>query len=188
LALAGVSGWTIDIPGLGRSNGLPAAAVDLSDGPHRGTLYVNWIDERNGDPDVFLLYSRDGGETWTGPVRVNDDPVGNGKAQFFTWMAVDPVDGAVNVVFHDRRGYDGTTTGLTMARSVDGGRTFVNHPVGQKPFETYPDVFFGDYNGISAYGGRVVAVYPHFTAPDALAVSAVLFRFEPGTQAADLAE
>lgn len=181
-------GWDIEIPGLGRSNGLPVVAVDLSEGPHGGTLYVNWIDERNGDPDVFLLYSRDGGSTWSEPVRVNDDPVGNGKAQFFTWMAVDPVDGSVNVVFHDRRAYSGTTTGISMARSVDGGQTFVNYPVEQAPFETRPDVFFGDYNGIAAFGGRVVAVYPHFGAGDALAVSAALFRFVPGTQSAYLNE
>lgn len=46
---------------------------------------------------MFLLASRDGGRTWGAPVRVNDDP--KGAAQMFTWMAVDPVDGSVNIVF-----------------------------------------------------------------------------------------
>ena len=62
---------------------------------------------------------------------MNDDPVGNGAAQFFTWMAVDPVDGSVNVVFYDRRDLAGTLTGLTLARSTDGGQTFVNHQIDQ---------------------------------------------------------
>jgi len=95
-------GWDLPVPGLQRHNGLPVVGVDLSPGPARGSLYVNWIDERNGDPDVFVIASRDGGATWGSPVRVNDDAQGNGKAQLFTWMAVDPIDGAINVVFYDR--------------------------------------------------------------------------------------
>ena len=70
-----------------------------------GTLYVNFIDERNGDTDVFLLASRTAAGRGHAPVRVNDDP--KGAAQMFTWMAVDPADGAINMVFHDRRGLTG---------------------------------------------------------------------------------
>jgi len=170
-------GWDIDVPGVDRHNGMPVTGVDVSDGPHRGTLYVNWIDQRNGDPDVFAMASRDGGRTWSQPVRVNDDPVGDSAAQLFTWMAVDPVDGSVNVVFLDRRGLKGTDTGVTVARSEDGGRTFVNHHVDQPPFTMRADVFYGDYNGIAAYGGHVVAAYPRFEADGSLSVAAALFDF-----------
>jgi len=175
-------GWDIEIPGISRHNGMPVTGVDHSDGPYRGSLYVNWIDERNGDPDVFTIVSRDGGDTWSRPLRVNDDPVGNGAAQFFTWMAVDPVDGSVNVAFYDRRDLAGTLTGLTLARSTDGGQTFVNHQIDQEPFESSPDVFFGDYINISAHGGLVVPTYVHFIGETQLAVSVALFRFKPGTQ------
>ncbi|MEJ2677793.1 MAG: sialidase family protein [Gemmatimonadota bacterium] len=168
-------GWDIAVPGVDRHNGMPVTGVDLSQGPNRGTLYVNWIDQRNGDPDVFVMASRDGGETWSKPVRVNDDPVGDGAAQMFTWMAVDPVDGSVNVVFLDRRGLKGTQTAVTVARSEDGGRTFVNHHVDQPPFTMHADVFYGDYNGIAAYGGHVVAAYPRFEKDGSLAVAAALF-------------
>ena len=71
---------------------------------------------------------------------------------------MDPADGSVNVVFYDRRGLEGTLTGLTLARSVDGGRTFVNHRVGHKPFACQDKVFMGDYIGLAAQGGRVVTV------------------------------
>lgn len=175
-------GWDFEMPGLDRANGMPVTAVDLSQGPQRGTLYVNWIDARNGDPDVFVAASHDGGETWTQPVRVNDDPIRNGKAQFFTWLAVDPVDGSLNVAFYDRHDTTGTLTGLTFARSTDGGRTFVNYKINQTPFACDPKVFFGDYLGVAAYGGRVVAAYMHFTSDKDLALSAALFRFKPGTQ------
>jgi hypothetical protein len=175
-------GWDFSVEGLTRSNGMPVTGVDLSNGPNKGTLYVNWIDARNGDPDVFLMSSKDGGETWTSPVRVNDDPVKNGKVQFFTWMAVDPVDGSINVVFYDRRDTDGSQTRLTVARSVDGGKSFVNHKVDVAPFAVNSRVFFGDYGGISAYDGRVVPAFMHFVSDSNLAISVALFRFKPGTQ------
>ncbi|PYS49761.1 MAG: glycosyl hydrolase [Acidobacteria bacterium] len=175
-------GWDFPMPGLDRANGMPVTGVDLSNGPHKGTLYVNWIDERNGDLDVFVASSSDGGETWTQPVRVNDDPLKNGKAQFFTWMAVDPVDGSVNTVFYDRRDTEGTMTRLTMARSTDGGRTFVNHKIDLAPFSCNERVFFGDYSGIAAYDGRVVPIFMHFVDERRLAVSVALFKFKPGTQ------
>src|ERR1043166_9434968 len=129
-----------------------------------------------------LMYSRDGGDNWSQPVRVNDDPIKNGKEQFFTWMSVDPIDGSLNVVFYDRRDTSGSTTGVTLARSVDGGRTFVNRKIDVKPFAPNPHIFFGDYSSISAYGGRVVPVFMHFDDDKKLVVSVALFKFKPGTQ------
>lgn len=175
-------GWDFSVEGLTRSNGMPVTGVDLSNGPNKGTLYVNWIDARNGDPDVFLMSSRDGGDTWTSPVRVNDDPLKNGKVQFFTWMTVDPVDGSINIIFYDRRDTEGTQTRVTVARSVDGGKSFVNHKVDLPPFPVNSNVFFGDYGSISAYNGRVVPAFMHFVNDSSLAISVALFRFKPGTQ------
>ncbi|MEW6323041.1 MAG: sialidase family protein [Acidobacteriota bacterium] len=176
-------GWDLPVAGLQRHNGMPVTAVDISDGPRRGTVYVNFIDERNGNPDVFVTSSSDGGATWRVPVKVNDDE--GRAAQLFTWLAVDPVDGSVNVVFHDRRHAppgQPTMTGVTLARSVDGGRTFVNIPLPVEFFDCCArSGFFGDYNGIDAYGGRVVAVFPVLTADGRQAVQAAVARFTPGT-------
>jgi len=175
-------GWDFSVEGLDRANGMPVTGVDLSNGPDKGTLYLNWIDARNGDPDVFIASSRDGGETWSAPVRANDDPLKNGKVQFFTWMSVDPIDGSVNMVFYDRRDTEGALTKLTLARSVDGGRSFVNYKIDVPAFVCDPKVFFGDYSGISAYNGQVVPIFMHFTTDKKLAVSVALFHFKPGTQ------
>jgi hypothetical protein len=174
-------GWDLPVPGLERHNGMPVTAVDVSSGRHRGTIYVNWIDERNGDPDVFVASSTDGGGTWSAPVRVNDDA--KGHTQMLTWLAVDPVDGALNVIFHDRRGQQGTMTGVTLARSVDGGKTFRNHAVPVTPFDCCAKSgFFGDYNAIDAYGGLVVAAFPVLTPTGQQKVQAAVARFHPGTQ------
>ena len=45
-------GWDQTIPGIGRVNGMPVTQVDHSQGPHRGRIYINWTDTRNGDTDV----------------------------------------------------------------------------------------------------------------------------------------
>ncbi len=174
-------GWDLPLPGVERHNGMPVTATDVSTGPHKGSVYVNFIDERNGDTDVFLLASRDGGTTWAAPVRVNDDP--KGAAQMFTWLAVDQSDGSLNVIFHDRRGLTGTMTGVTLARSIDGGRTFVNHALPVEPFDCCArSSFFGDYNGVDAVNGRVVAVFPVLTPSGQQRIMAATMRFLPGTQ------
>jgi hypothetical protein len=175
-------GWDFSIEGLSRANGMPVTGVDLSNGPNKGTLYVNWIDARNGDPDVFVMSSKDRGDTWSSPVRINDDPLKNGKAQFFTWMSVDPADGSINILFYDRRDGSGTQTRVTLARSVDGGHSFVNHKIDLAPFNANSRVFFGDYGGISAYQGRVVPAFMHFVNEGSLAISVALYRFKLGTQ------
>ena len=177
-----VGGWDHDVEGIGRANGMPVTAVDHSEGPHRGNIYVNWVDERNGDKDVFIITSSDQGETWSSPIRVNDDEVGNGKDQFFTWMAVDPTDGSINVAFYDRRQCEGTGTRLTLARSIDGGQSFKNFALSEQPeFECQPRAFFGDYLGIDAHQGRVAMAYMHFLDSSRLAVSCGVFDFKPGT-------
>lgn len=171
-------GWDMEISGINRANGLPVTATDVSDGDYRGSVYINWVDQRHGDPDVFLAYSRDRGESWSDPIRVNGDPRGNGKEQFFSWMAVDPTDGAIYIAYYDRAGLDGTQTSLTLSRSTDGGQSFNHYSVDQSPFSTQSDIFFGDYLGIDAYGGKVVIGYQHFTGPDELSLSASIFRFK----------
>ncbi|MBE0645799.1 MAG: exo-alpha-sialidase [Bacteroidetes bacterium] len=152
-------GWDIDISGISRSNGLPVTVADISSSSYRGNVYVNWVDQRHGDPDVFVATSTDQGETWSAPIRVNDDAIGNGRDQFFTWATVDPLTGELWVVFHDRRRYGSDSTDVSIAHSSDGGQTFVNERLSDLAFYPSPMVFFGDYNGIAAYGGRVRPIW-----------------------------
>jgi hypothetical protein len=140
---------------LERANGFPQIAID----PKSRRLYVTWTDYRNGDLDVFCSTSGDGGKKWSAPVRVNNDPVHDGADQFFQWLAVDPVDGAANVIFYDRRGDPrNRKQTVTLARSTDGGSSFQNYAWTNEPFEA-GGVFFGDYSGIAAWGGRVYGVW-----------------------------
>lgn len=140
---------------LDRANGFPQIAVD----PQSRRLFVTWSDYRNGDLDVFCSTSADEGKTWSAPVRVNNDAVHNGADQFFQWLAVDPTDGTANVLFYDRRGdLRNQTQIVVLARSTNGGLSFQNYAWTSEPFEV-GGVFFGDYSGIAAWGGRVYGVW-----------------------------
>lgn len=152
-------GWAIDIPGIYRANGMPVTKCDLSGGPHRGTIYVNWADQRNGadDTDIYLSKSTDGGQTWSDPARVNDDTTKT--HQFFTWMDIDLSTGYLYFVFHDRREHTDEHTDVYMAWSTDGGNTFKNEKISESPFLPNKKVFFGDYNNIWAQAGVVRPVW-----------------------------
>lgn len=146
---------------LERANGFPEIAID----PKGNRLYVTWSDYRNGDLDVFLASSDDRGKRWSSPVRVNNDPIHNGAEQFFQWLAVDPTDRSVNVIFYDRRiDPQNRKQIVVLARSTDGGRTFDNYAWTDEPFEA-SGVFFGDYSGLAAYGGRVYGVWTEKSNP-----------------------
>jgi len=152
-------GWAYDIPGIYRANGMPVTTCDTSGGPYHGTIYINFSDQRNGpdDTDVWLVKSTDGGNTWTEPKRVNDDPPG--RHQFFTWMAIDQTNGYLWFVYYDRRNYENNNTDVYMARSADGGETFTNFPVSETPFLPSSNIFFGDYTNITAHDNVVRPVW-----------------------------
>lgn len=152
-------GWDYAIPGIYRANGLPITVCDLSGGENHGTIYINWSDQRYGedDTDVWLVKSTDGGDTWSEPIRVNDDPPG--KQQFFTWMAVDQVTGYVHFVYYDRRAYDDNNTDVYMAFTKDGGNTFTNYKVSEEPFLPNSNVFFGDYNNLSVHNDVIRPIW-----------------------------
>jgi hypothetical protein len=143
-------------------HGFPSIAVDLSGGARTGRIYVTWSDARNGDDDVFLSSSSNGGSSWTPPVRVNDDPLHNGKLQYWPWLSVDD-RGDLSLIFYDTRNtVDNTIFEAYLAKSSDGGATFVNERLSSEPSPANTpnsDVRFGDYIGIDAWGSKIVPVW-----------------------------
>jgi len=154
-----VGGWAYDIPGISRCNGLPITCTDLSKGPHRGTIYINFSDQRNGkdDTDIWLVKSTDNGNSWSSPIRVNDDTTQT--HQFLTWMTIDQVTGYVYIVFYDRRDYTDNNTDVYMAMSKDGGETFKNIKISESPFKPNSSIFFGDYTNVSAHNNVIRPIW-----------------------------
>jgi hypothetical protein len=118
--------------------------ADKRGGAFADDLYLVMSDNRNGtrasaNTDVFLFVSKNGGSTWIGPTRVNDDtsvqpanrdcnrpappacPAGNsGSDQWFPWADISK-DGDLNVVFYDRRlDRDSLATEWPTSRTVRG--------------------------------------------------------------------
>jgi hypothetical protein len=144
-----------EVTGVYRVGGFPQIAMD----PKGETLYICWSDYRNGDIDVFIAKSLDRGKHWSRPVRVNDDPLHDGRDQFLQWMAVDPITGAVYVQFYDRRRDPANTKmGFTLARSTDEASTFTNYAWTGNEFEG-KGAFLGDYTWLTAYGNRVFGAW-----------------------------
>jgi len=152
-------GWDFDVSGIYRCNGLPVTACDTSQSQYRGNIYINWSDQRNGtgNTDIFFVKSTDGGNTWTSPLKVNDD--NSNRHQFFTWMTIDQTTGAIYIVFYDRRNTSGNETEVYVARSTNGGETFTNFKVSQSSFTPSSGVFFGDYTNIAAFNKKVYPIW-----------------------------
>jgi hypothetical protein len=137
-----------------RVNSYGNIVADRRGGAFADDLYVVIDDNRNGTPassnvDVFYLRSTDGGVTWIGPTRVNDDRsvappnrdcgrtegniatgtgvnaacggvVDYGNDQWFPWIDVSP-SGTLNVGFFDRRlDKDSTASEWPTSRSRPG--------------------------------------------------------------------
>ena len=153
-------GWDFDVSGISRANGLPVTACDTgSASQYNGNIYINWSDQRNGatNTDVFFVKSTDDGNTWSSPLKVNDD--NTTRHQFFTWMTIDQTTGFIYCCFYDRRNTTGAATDMYVARSTDGGDTFENFKVSESSFTPNSGVFFGDYTNIAAYNRMIYPIW-----------------------------
>jgi len=130
-------------------------------------LYVAWSDGRNGDLDVFLRRSTDGGRSWAEPVQVNANTRGDGTGQYLPRVAVAP-GGRVDVLFLDRsRDPSNVMAHATLATSGDGGRSFQAVTLSSKAFDSRvgfaanprlePD--FGSRLGLSSTDDQALAAW-----------------------------
>ncbi|OLE24102.1 MAG: hypothetical protein AUG49_14195 [Catenulispora sp. 13_1_20CM_3_70_7] len=111
--------------------------------------------EAKVNSDIVLFRSTDGGNSYTGPVRVNRDRTRND--QFQPWMAVTP-KGQLDILYFDkRRDPQNFFLGETLSRSNNGGRTFKDVRVDHRMWDprVNPPIsvsgqFIGDYQGIVA--------------------------------------
>jgi hypothetical protein len=133
-----------------RNLSLPIMAV----GPN-GELYVTYADYVGEQADIKLIRSLDGGATWSGPRRVNQDT--GDHDQFQPYVRVTR-RGQVNVFFFDRRfDPDNFFIDNFLARSNDGGATWretrLSHDMWDpsiNPPISPSGQFIGDYQGLAA--------------------------------------
>ena len=107
-----------------------------------------------GDDDVWVLYSKDGGDTWSDPIRVNDNTTKS--RQFESWVAVDKY-GRVHVAWTDFR--DGGQNETFYARSDDPTKGFEPNVQVTDDHGSGSTDFLGDYKGIVVQGSDVLVVW-----------------------------
>ncbi len=152
-------GWNFNVPGFNQANGMPIIVSDNSTGMFSGALYLVWADQRNGEDDTDIWFSRsfNYGDNWTSPMRINNDDPGN--HQFMPRMCVDSGNGHIYILYYDRRDFDDNQTDVYLAYSIDNGGTFKNLKISESPFLPQPDALFSDYAGITAHQGNVIMVW-----------------------------
>jgi hypothetical protein len=141
------------------TNAYPQAAVNRV----TGDIYVVFDDEPKGGTkdkaDIYFTMSSDGGNTWSNPLRVNDDNTTNDQWQ--PALAVTPDGGRLGIFWYDRRldpannlidrfGVIGTVSGHTVSFAPNFRITDVSFPpaFGQDPYA--PSNYMGDYDMATA--------------------------------------
>jgi hypothetical protein len=100
-----------DVINASQSN--PSIAADGT-----GIVYIAWMDNRNGDNDIYFTTSTDGGNTFSSDKKLNDD-VGVAE-QRYPSVAVD-IAGNIYIVWEDRRNGNWD---IYFTNSSDGGNSF----------------------------------------------------------------
>ena len=147
-----------------RTNSFPSMAVDISNSPYRGTIYVVWTNKgypginTGSGTSVYMIKSTDKGATWSPAMRINSDSTA-GKHHYLPWITCDQATGYVSVVFYDNRNCASAEAEAWMAYSTDGGSTFTDLKVSDVTFTPSPipnmaTKYMGDYLAITAYGGK----------------------------------
>jgi len=120
-----------------RVNSYPRIAIDTTNSSYQGSIYivttVRNLSPAGNDPDIILYRSTDGGTTWQNGIRVNQDPLNNGKIQFFPAITVDTA-GGINIIYYDDRNTTSDSTGVFLSRSTNGGNIFIDYPLSTKNF------------------------------------------------------
>src|SRR5215472_16845052 len=143
--------------------------VSVSASASTGVVYLAWQDSRfsMGKHDgIALVYSRDGGQTWSPPVQVNGDT----DVQAFTPTVNVRADGVVAVTYFDLRNNktpasDHLYADCWMVTSSDGAMSFSEqHLSGSFDLYNAPDsegLFLGDYQALvsTASGSAFLPFY-----------------------------
>ena len=113
-------------PNPGGLLGQTLIAVDTSGGENNGNIYLLCSVERMSGPDmadVMFARSTNGGNTFSSPVKINDD-ISTANYQWFGTMSVAP-NGRIDVIWLDTRDHPGTyLSALYYSNSKDGGLTW----------------------------------------------------------------
>ncbi|HKZ93287.1 MAG TPA: PKD domain-containing protein [Candidatus Bathyarchaeia archaeon] len=135
-------------------------AVDKSGGAYNGYIYIAYPEDPPSTADksdIMFTCSINGGDTWSTPVKLNDDATSND--QFFPAVAVDPL-GSIKAAWFDRRlDSENRYIDVFLTESNDGGASLAaNTRVTDTNFDP-AGAFLGDYIDIDASEAQVHPIW-----------------------------
>lgn len=161
-----IFGKTKYIPGQGgyrhtvkdrvRCEAYPVIQCDITGGSRDGYLYLTWA--ADSIPNVYFSRSLDKGETWSDPIIVHSTTKND---QFWQWLAVDPTNGDLAIMYLDSRDDDeNLLVDCYVSYSSDGGITWIDRRAGDESHDLrlnpfLDNAFAGDYSGCAFYNGMV---------------------------------
>jgi photosystem II stability/assembly factor-like uncharacterized protein len=156
--------WTKHL--VGRVNDLPSplphgafrvASYPVFDVDDDGNLHMLWSNWQGGSADIVYTRSTDEGNSWTRPVKINQESAKSD--QFFQW--IDASGDYLHVGFVDRQYTDDALLDHSFVVSPDGGTTW-SQTERVTTASSAPDAsgfganctgqFIGDYTGVVADG------------------------------------
>jgi len=148
-----------------RTRPYPFIAVDNSNGPNRGRLYLvyasNYPAGNGNKPDIFCRYSDNGGTNWSTAKTVNDDLNTQNNSNWFPAIWNDVKTGRLYISWMDTRDCPTSDSAMMYATYTDDGVTFApNQQLSNKKMKINcttcggggSPAYYGDYNGITSNG------------------------------------
>ena len=142
---------------------LPSAVADRT----TGNLYVVYQTLLSSSPKIAFTKSTDGGNTWSSPIAISDNPAGSGV--FNPAINTSPDGQTLTAVFYDHRDNPGSDVmvDLYLAQSFDGGATWqsnirltsVSTDATLAPL-TSEGYMLGDYQGVAETTNANVPAVP----------------------------
>lgn len=149
-----VGGWSQQVPFMSRCNSLPFVFANNS-----GHINVIFGDKRNGDLDIIGLVSKDEGLTFEEPIRINNDPIGNGKDQFMPNYGYDRLKKCLYICYYTR---ENSTFNMFQEVKMASGKKLSNlwyTTLTEMPSAPPHKAFFGDYLDVDATDGAIGVVW-----------------------------
>lgn len=134
---------------------------DPSEPSHLALLLLG---QENGDPDLYFMETYDA-VNWTTPIRINDDPIANGKMQDLVWGAFNE-NGDLAICWRDRRnasgnGYQTETEIYGTIRLKDSTDFEPNFPISseQAPHDVVLEGAGNDFMNVKFLGDTVYSIW-----------------------------
>ncbi|MFH1052655.1 MAG: exo-alpha-sialidase, partial [bacterium] len=146
--------WRHALKEVVRAEAYPVIVVDTNSS-RKGTIYLTWA--ADSVPNIYFSKSTDEGESWSTPKIIHSETKND---QFWQWMAVDPMNGDLAVMYLDSRDDENNLMVESyVSFSTDAGETWTdrkvsdfNSDIRRNPFSNH---FAGDYSGMAFYYGKI---------------------------------